>query len=449
VSGIRILERGVLAAIAAVVLVAVAGAGQAVAAEPWWHVNTISAPAASAGGEGKLVVEVSDLGDAMVNAKTHSVTIVDTLPAGVTATGVHGEGGGGALGKSIAQPETNKGLPFLCTIKGQTVSCTYKEVLVAYERFMIAVTVAFEPGAGDGVNEVSVSGGGAPPIVSRRALALEHVAQYGVENYELTPEEEGGMADTQAGSHPFQLTSTFTLNTSAVLVNHGIYLNEVALEAQPSGLTKDLRFDLPPGLVGNPTPLPKCSLYVFVHDSRECPNDTIVGVATPIVSNPDHTRNVPLAATAPLYSLEPAAGEPARFGFLEPVGGPIILDTSVSPGGSDGGYKVVVTIPDITDAEPVIGSQVTFWGVPADPRHDTTRGACLAHPTTVNEALEKGEPSCPVQEKPQPFLILPTSCTGPLQTSVESDSSDTSPNRSLTRPRARRANRTGSTGAIC
>ncbi len=32
------------------------------------------------------------------------------------------------------------------------------------------------------------------------------------------------------------------------------------------------------------------------------------------------------------------------------------------------------------------------------------------------------EPSCPVAEKPQPLLIMPTSCNGPLYTTIESDS---------------------------
>src|ERR1700735_24186 len=64
------------------------------AAEPWWHVNTISAPATQAGGEGRLVLEVSNLGDAPVDGFTSPVTIVDTLPAGVEPTHVYGEGGG-------------------------------------------------------------------------------------------------------------------------------------------------------------------------------------------------------------------------------------------------------------------------------------------------------------------------------------------------------------------
>jgi hypothetical protein len=403
----------------------VASAG---AASPWWHVNTISAPAYAPGGEGRLVVEVSDLGDAMVNATKHSVTIVDRLPAGVAATRVYGEGGGGSIGAGIGGGlSAASTLPCALTEAGQTVTCTYGSVLLAYERFMVAVTVQVEPGAGTGVNEVGVSGGGAPPVRLRRALAFgESAPGYGAESYELTPEEEGGALDTQAGSHPFQLTTTLTFNTRAVPVSKlikqaGNVIEEVLPEAQPVALTKDLRFVLPPGLVGNPTPLPKCSVRVFVHDARECPDDTVVGVATPIVTNTDHSSVVPLAATVPLYNLEPAVGEPARFGFLEPVG-QVILDTSVRADGSAGGYDVVVSVPDITDNDALIGSQVTFWGVPADPRHDTTRGGCLAYAGRPEDVLAKGELSCPAGEKPQPFLVLPTSCTGPLQTSVEGDS---------------------------
>ena len=88
---------------------------------------------------------------------------------------------------------------------------------MAFERLMTAIIVKVAPGAGEGVNEVSVSGGFASPVVSRHALALEGPPRpYGIESYELTPEEEGGSRDTQAGSHPFQLTTSFSMNTRAV-----------------------------------------------------------------------------------------------------------------------------------------------------------------------------------------------------------------------------------------
>jgi hypothetical protein len=409
------IKRAVLASVVVVVVLAVGSVGEAVAAMPWWHVNTVSASPSRPDGEGMLVLEVSDLGDAAVNGAANPVTIVDRLPAGVLPTRVYGEGGG-------HMPNGVKGIAKIihCGILAQTVTCTYAGPLLAYERFMIGITVKVEPGAGAGVSEASVSGGGAAPVVWRRALALEEsLPAFGAENYELTPEEEGGSPDTQAGSHPFQLTTTLTFNSKAAPVFYRS-LNEEALpEVQPVELTKDLHFNLPPGLLGNPTPLPKCRLSVFLKASETslCPDDTVIGVATPILTHLGGTY-VPLALTVPLYSLEPAVGEPARFGFTTP-GGAVILDTSVRTGGD---YGVVVTVPDIPDNIAFIGTQVTFWGVPGEAQHDTSRGPCLDEGEGNFPSFTRLERVCSVQGKPQPFLIMPTSCAGPWHTSVEGDS---------------------------
>jgi hypothetical protein len=399
---------------ASLVVALAAAADSAAAAMPWWHIDTISAPAAEAGGEGRLVLEVSNLGDGAVNGAAHPVSVVDALPAGIVPTHVYGEGGGSSpIGIKGAKELTS------CKIEGQVVSCVYDGPLLAYERLMIAITVQVQPGAGGGISEATVEGGAAARAVLRRPLGLsETPSPFGVELYELTPEEEGGAPTTQAGAHPFQLTTTLIFNTKAAPVKLN---NQVLPEVQPIALTKDLRFTLPPGLVGNPTPLPKCPLSVFVKPSStvECPNDTVVGVVTPITTNPFSDAFVPFAETVPLYSVEPSVGEPARFGFNTPVG-PVVLDTSVRVGD---GYPVIVSVPDIVSDLAVIGSQVTFWGTPGDSRHNTARGSCLDKYVGGDiHHVEQLETSCPIQGAPQPFLIMPTSCEAPLRTSVESDS---------------------------
>jgi hypothetical protein len=87
-----------------------------------------------------------------------------------------------------------------------------------------------------------------------------------------------------------------------------------------------------------------------------------------------------------------------------------------------GDYGVVVTVKNTTELANFVSSRVTFWGVPGDPVHDSSRGwGCVAGEEYV--AFGAAKPCTPLnQAKPVPFLALPTSCTGPLRTSVEVDS---------------------------
>jgi hypothetical protein len=464
----RVLRKGLPVALVAASLVLVSAA-QAGAATPWWHLNVYSAPAKPgpprpARGAGSVTVRATNLGDAATNTecvkaatketgefndskctqraehkegegewergKALPITIVDTLPEGVSVSKteinagqiqIHaGEPDITARGENVQEGASSEGVVMPCTLAGRTVTCTYEggahhRPLPAYESLTVAINVEGEKGKGDGVNEVSVEGGGVAPVTSKKTLALSDAPPpFGLETYELTPEEEGGLPDTQAGSHPFQLTFTLGLNAQTVPVSEAEGLEEYP-QVQPVGsFTRDLRFNLPPGLVGNPVPLPKCGTKVFLEEGQSakglCPADTVVGVASVVTAG-----GIPEApiVTNPLYSLEPAVGEPARFGF-QTGAGPAFIDVSVRTGGD---YAVVGTVHEITQSLELVSSQVTFWGVPADPRHDTARGKeCLAHLHNQQES------SCAEGGAEKPFLIMPTSCTGPLQTSVEGDS---------------------------
>ncbi len=442
ISAKRVVLCSVLVAVSLSVL---AGSGVAMGAEPWWHVSTISAPASSTSDTSEVMLDIANVGDAATPGTTvenileafageskHFVTVVDKLPSGVTPTGVHAEGGGGPLsigaGPNLFDEATIeeflklRGKPSLCSIAGQSVTCSYAVPVRPYEHIVIAIDVSVSSGAGTGENEVSVSGGGAPSVVSRRGLAVQGpVPAYEPQTYELTPEEEGGVPATQAGSHPFQLTTTLMFNSQTRPV-YSEYTKEVRPEVQPVAMTKDLRFNLPAGLVGNPTPLPKCSLaqFALIYSGKgTCPSNTVVGIATPIVTNIDVATYVPFVLTVPLYSLEPSVGEPAKFGFATPYGA-VILDTSVRTGGD---YGVVVTVPNITEGTAFIGNVVTFWGVPNDSHHDNARNyECLGNTSAWESETRGPEPSCPVGEKDQPLLIMPTACAGAPISTIEADS---------------------------
>jgi hypothetical protein len=422
--------RAILVCIASIMFVSmIDGTGEAVAAEPWWHVMGISSPASASTSEAVITLDVANIGDGiaggvldenLVSGNT-PITVMDRLPEGVTATGVHPEGGEFNRNGVNGYPTLMK-----CSIEEQTVTCHYGVPVQPYEHMVIGISVKVAPGAGRGENEVEVSGGGAPEILSRHALAVEDpVPPYGVQSYELLPEEEGGVASTQAGSHPFQLTTALMFNTQAAqFIDHGSFIeHESGPEVEALGLTKDLHFDLPPGLLGNPTALPKCSLHVFLllssQKNIECPNNTVVGVASPILANASVGAWDPYVVSAPLFSLEPSVGEPAKFGFQTPVG-PVILDTSVRTGQD---YGVVVTVPDITEGVTFIGNLVTFWGVPGDSRHDGSRNhRCLVSEEDPAMISGGSQLLCANSENSQPLLIMPTSCGSAPYTTIEADS---------------------------
>jgi hypothetical protein len=409
---VRSLGRVLLAGTVLAAAVSIGGATPAFAGLPWWHINTISSPPSKAGGEGQIVVEAANLGDSAANQNGSPVTVEDKLPPGIEAVHIAGQGLASSQGEGFRQ-----GLEAKCSLEPRTVACAFPLPVMPYEHVMDVIDVKVAPGAGDGVNEVSVFGGFVRQLSSRRPLALEGPPPpFGVASYELVPEEEGGAPDTQAGSHPFQLTTTLMLNTQAEPKLNG--LGAPFLETVPPALTRDLRFNLPPGLIGNPTALPKCPVKVFGINGQACPQDTIVGVATTMIVRACCVEYSPGVYSTPVYNLEPAVGEPARFGFGtgSPVG--VFLDTSVRTGGD---YGVTVTASNITQYSAFIGSQVTFWGAPSDHRHDGQRGfQCLVNDESyINIGVEA---SCPLSEQEQPFLIMPTGCTGPPVTSVEGDS---------------------------
>jgi hypothetical protein len=225
------------------------------------------------------------------------------------------------------------------------------------------------------------------------------------------PENEDGSADTQAGSHPFQVMGALAFNGS--LENNKKF---GMLPATPA-LAKDVRVNLPPGLIGNPTSLPQCSDLAFETLKNDgiddCPANTAIGVAITTVNEPLLKAN--FTVPVPVFNLVPEVGEPARFG-LEAFGIPAIIDTSVRTGGD---YGVTLSVHNITEAGTILSSKVALWGVPGDPRHDQSRGwNCLDYFASV-----AGGSCTPLAEQhPLPFLVLPTSCTGRLQTSVEADS---------------------------
>ena len=185
-------------------------------ASPWWRLASGSRPSvlsSEAGARGEVVITAANLGDGGASGVATPVVIEDKLPAGLKVRSIP-EAHAGGFGPEEAGPVVCEKAPLRCTFHG---------VLPAYDQIEVRIKVETLEGASPGEqNEVSVSGGGVLPASISRPVSLGIGATpFGVEEYELSPEETGGVPATQAGSHPFQLTTAFTLNQDAGKVNEG------------------------------------------------------------------------------------------------------------------------------------------------------------------------------------------------------------------------------------
>jgi hypothetical protein len=371
------------------------GVTPAHAVAPWWQIDSETGPTSlPPGREGEIVVNFANLGDVPAEGAKSTITTAIKLPAGLTPTRIQGA----VLHKIRPQ----------CSLT--TLRCSFEGSVQPYEQLSIFLRVKVAEGTPVSLPvEASVEGGGAGRVTASLNIPVGgEPAAYGFEHFGMALLNEDGTPASEAGSHPFQFTTTLTMNQAA---------------EQPVQLPKDFHLHLPPGLIGNPTAVSQCSMvdfFAFVREANLCSAASAVGVATVIANEPNTGLVI---KTVPVFNLVPSEGEPARFGF-EVLGlVPIVIDTSVRSGGD---YGVDASIKDTTQIAGLLSSQVTLWGVPGDPRHDNVRGWECVSEGEYDEQVEK---TCPASSKPEetPFLTLPTSCATNLQTEpvvfgLESDS---------------------------
>ena len=216
-----------------------------------------------------------------------------------------------------------------------------------------------------------------------------------LESFTAEVRDQAGDPFTQAGGHPFEAFTDIDFHT------HDVNGQEI-----PDESVRTIQVDLPAGLVGNPQNIPTCTREELMAGfGGGCPANSQVGVT---VLETDIGTNV----TGGVFNMQAPEGQPAQFAFIALIP-PVFINASVRP---DGG--LTVEIPNNSQALPLIGTQLTFWGVPGDPAHDAQRGPCLNSfdPDPANPDL------CPFQGTVLPFLSNPTSCTGPVTTVLRANS---------------------------
>lgn len=155
---------------------------------------------------------------------------------------------------------------------------------------------------------------------------------------------------------------------------------------------------MPPGIVANAASFPRCSQEAF--SASACPTLAQVGVFEPELSS-----GIP-GALVPVFNLAPPPGRPAQFAFRA-LGSAVHVDFRIRDGGD---YGATATVSGIGEAAGLLGSEMRIWGVPGDSAHDALR-------FTGNSTPAPG----PYPEAPpyRPLLSNPTSCDGPLITTME------------------------------
>jgi hypothetical protein len=219
-------------------------------------------------------------------------------------------------------------------------------------------------------------------------------ASFGVERGSFTTEarESDGTLDTRAGSHPYEYIVSFNLN-----------VNGTTREVE--GDLRDALVNLPAGMVGNPLAVPRCSRQEFEGVTAFCPGDTQVGTAEAKLAEGG------AEAFAPVFNLVPPVGVPAQLAFSAD-GFTGILDAAVRTGAGYGvqvsDYNVPIAVQSVT---------VRVWGMPPEKSHDSER-QCVTEANGIKHAVSP----CSSDVAPRPFLTLPSSCAGPLSSTLAVDS---------------------------
>ncbi|HKF81829.1 MAG TPA: hypothetical protein VKB23_02560 [Solirubrobacterales bacterium] len=370
--------------------------------EPEASFGSVTTKIVSVGGSGRLVLTITNLGDAPVDATVAPVTISDKLPQGVIATGVEGFAG--------AQDFSG---PVDCAVDtGSLINCTFEGILPSYEAIEVEVMASLtgEPPVAGVAGKVTVSGGNAPAKSATQEVKMSpDQTPFGIERFLVQAEEEGGGPVVQAGGHPFQLTTTLQLNSGVLTTGAG---RSTPPSIEQPALPRNLRFSLPAGLVGNATATRRCQMNAFFETlpKNSCAAETAIGVASVTVIEKQALGLTQLAV--PVFNLPPAPGEPARFGFTA-KGAPVVIDTEVD---TENGYRVFAEVRNATQVADFLSSNVILWGSPSDPRHDSSRGwEC------TNRFPSEGLGPCerPSGLKEVAFLRQPVSCVTPLDFGAE------------------------------
>ena len=235
----------------------------------------------------------------------------------------------------------------------------------------------------------------------------------GEEGFSAAATEENGSAATLAGSHPYALTTEVNFAQAGTSEgNPGVPITD--------GDVKDLQIELPPGLLENPTAVAECSQAAFQtprgggrHSGEDCPPRSQIGTATVRSSYGGGSTR-----TFGVFNLQAPPGAASELGF-NAYGSAYVFVPHVRQSGSE--YGITLDAANLPQKIDLYGFDLSLWGTPWKPSHDTERGDCL------NEE----DPSSPLGScglgkeatgSAVAYLTLPTTCASPMVWSIRATS---------------------------
>jgi hypothetical protein len=411
-------RRALPAAIIVAVILICASSSLAAPASPHWSIVSESQPTYFTGGSSDAYVLVVRNDGAGSTVPDSVVTLTDRLPEHVTTTKVTAQGEA-ANGSAVSLYK-----PACVEESGaELVTCTYEEgpsdgPVFAGATIVVTITVAVSSevatgGASSITNTATVSGGGAPSASTAEVTPIEdEPVPFGLSFFDVDIVREDGEAEPQAGSHPFELTTSFLFNVSS---RESPSANNKDDEwPLAAAAPKDIEVALPAGLVGDPNSVPQCSQQAFLEGMNlNCPVDTQVGTVKPFFYGEFRS------AVYPVYNLVPPAGAPAELGFSVAGIGHVTIFFHVRRN-EHGEDRIVASLNGIPETGPLQGAILTLWGVPAEASHDLEREGTVGaggqedsefcKPLTEKEAGVEKRTSCPSDAPAKPFLTLPSRC---------------------------------------
>jgi hypothetical protein len=378
-------------------------AAQAETPAPGWELNASTNPTnLPPGGKGFIGIGLYNVGAA---SSSGMVTVTDVLPVGLTATEAWGADNDGE-DEYFIFGGIPRGTKFwncsIARVEARSVVTCARTSAVPPGQFVgvgqlssdrIAIGVDVAPGVTrTEVNDVSVVGGGAllPASVSEPVAVSSVAPGFGFSGFDGWASNADGTPDTQAGSHPYEITIKHLWSTYPSDPNH----------------VRNLEVNAFPGLVGDPTAVPQCARQAF--DREECPSSSQIGMDRPDI-NWGALGALLTNVVLPVYNLVPPKGIPAQFGFTI-FGIHTFLDAGVRTGGDNG---ITEHINNIVENKAIFGNSITLWGVPADASHNDERCATFPCVDTLGASSSA---------EPKALLTMPTSCGAPPRWTTEANS---------------------------